>query len=297
MATPSRVPTSGLTAYMGSIGSISRLTTAEEIELGRRIQLWRRSADPDGPCRRRGRRARDRMITANLRLVVALARSYRDGAARLGLSFSDLIQEGNIGLARAADRFDPEKGYRFSTYATWWIREAMGRCLAEQGRLIRLPLQVSQLIQKASAIRRSSLQERGRLPSRSELAEAMALSPDRLRGVLGAAALRTTSGDVRLHGGEGSTLLELQPDARREPGLDPTITELALKPLTVRERQVIRGVVFEDRPLREMARELGCSSAAVSATKRRALNRLRDHMASGNDSAAPPSRAVCRKSA
>ena len=143
-----------LTRYFGQIGRGRLLTHEEEIDLGRRT----REGDET---------ARSELIEKNLRLVIPVAKKYRG----MGLPFGDLIQEGNIGLMRAADKFDPEKGFRFSTYATWWIRQAVQRALADKSRTIRLPVHMGDRIRKVSRAYRELSVELEREPTKEELAE------------------------------------------------------------------------------------------------------------------------------
>ncbi|MFN9691851.1 MAG: RNA polymerase sigma factor RpoD/SigA [Vampirovibrionales bacterium] len=206
--------------YLGEIGRVSLLRPVEEIELAHQIQAgWKilQGLRPQiGPIRnskdkiiqnpgfaalyawyikkhsslqleaeqkiaiRKAKRAYDQMMTANLRLVVSIAKKYKNN----GLELLDLIQEGNLGLAIAADKFDHRKGYKFSTYATWWIRQAMQRAIAVQGRTIRLPVHVDEKLSKLRKVTRELYQKLGRTPTREEVATAMEMTIEKLQALL-----------------------------------------------------------------------------------------------------------------
>lgn len=211
MPAPQKLPRGGCDAFsqhLRAIGRIPLLTPEEEITLARTVQRGRqllevaeelklRSGGLD-PSRevwaaeakvtpaqlrqqlRRGERAQERMVTANLRLVVSVARKY----AHYQLELEDLIQEGTLGLIKAVDRFDPARGYRFSTYAYWWIREGISRALADKSRSIRLPVHMVELLSKLRRAQQTLWQELGRNPSLSELAAASGSKPLDIREAL-----------------------------------------------------------------------------------------------------------------
>ena len=198
--------------YLQEIGRIRLLRAEEEIELARKIadllQLeriredlrerldrfpndreWAQEVDMDLPQFRRrlylGRRAKDKMVQSNLRLVVSIAKKYMNR----GLSFQDLIQEGSLGLIRAAEKFDHEKGYKFSTYATWWIRQAITRAIADQSRTIRLPVHLYETISRIKKTTKILSQEMGRKPTEEEIATRMEMTIEKLRFIAKSAQL------------------------------------------------------------------------------------------------------------
>ncbi len=153
--------------YLKEIGNYPLLSMDEEVELAKRISKGDQEAT-------------DRLTESNLRLVVSIAKKY----VGRGLSFLDLIQEGNLGLIKAVDKFDHSKGYKFSTYATWWIRQAITRSIADQSRTIRIPVHMSEVINKVYRVSRSLLQELGREPSEEEIAAEMNLSVEKVREIM-----------------------------------------------------------------------------------------------------------------
>ncbi|MGH3832675.1 MAG: RNA polymerase sigma factor, partial [Pseudonocardiaceae bacterium] len=181
-------------AYLKQIGKVALLNAEEEVELAKRIEAGLYAAErvrgtgdtPDklAPQLRRdlrwivrdGERAKNHLLEANLRLVVSLAKRYTGR----GMAFLDLIQEGNLGLIRAVEKFDYTKGYKFSTYATWWIRQAITRAMADQARTIRIPVHMVEVINKLGRIQRELLQDLGREPTPEELAKEMDITPEKV---------------------------------------------------------------------------------------------------------------------
>jgi RNA polymerase primary sigma factor len=179
-------------AYLKQIGKVALLNAEEEVELAKRIEaglyaterLRKTSEDKSASQMNRdlrwivrdGERAKNHLLEANLRLVVSLAKRYTGR----GMAFLDLIQEGNLGLIRAVEKFDYTKGYKFSTYATWWIRQAITRAMADQARTIRIPVHMVEVINKLGRIQRELLQDLGREPSPEELAKEMDITPEKV---------------------------------------------------------------------------------------------------------------------
>jgi RNA polymerase primary sigma factor len=184
-------------AYLKQIGKVALLTAEEEVELATRIEAGLYAAervhraenvtDKLSPQLRRdlrwivrdGERAKNHLLEANLRLVVSLAKRYTGR----GMPFLDLIQEGNLGLIRAVEKFDYTKGFKFSTYATWWIRQAITRAMADQSRTIRIPVHMGEVINKLGRIYRDLLQDLGREPTPEELAREMDITPEKIREI------------------------------------------------------------------------------------------------------------------
>jgi RNA polymerase primary sigma factor len=175
-------------AYLNGIGRTKLLSAEQEVDLARRIEagLYAEEVLPtvlDAQLRadlttvvREGRAAKDHLLEANLRLVVSIAKRYTGR----GMAFLDLIQEGNLGLIRAVEKFDYTKGYKFSTYATWWIRQAITRAMADQARTIRIPVHMVEVINKLGRIQRELLQDLGREPTPEELAKEMDITPEKV---------------------------------------------------------------------------------------------------------------------
>jgi RNA polymerase primary sigma factor len=254
--------------YLREVGEVALLTPQEEVELAARI----RGGD-DG--------ARDRMIRANLRLVVKMAREY-DG---LGLPLLDLINEGNIGLMRAVEKFDPAKGAKFSSYSSWWIRQALRRALANQSKTIRLP---SHVVDKLCRLRRASLkllEELGREPTDEELGEELGYTAARV-AALKSAAIRPASLDMSLSDDDTSQLADVLPDERVEhpsKGLDERSTVDLLRKLMAkldeRESRILEYRFGLDggmeRTLEEVGRKFGVTRERIRQLQNAALTKLR----------------------
>ena len=280
-----------ITWYRATIGREPLLTPAEEIELGNQVQTMmrlteegeRELSDQEKKLLRVGKRSKQRMMKANLRLVVSVAKKYQGK----GLELLDLIQEGSLGLERAVEKFDPTRGYKFSTYAFWWIRQSMTRAIACQSRTIRLPVHLSE---RLTAIRKVSLDlahKLGAMPSRQEIAEAMAIPIEELDGLL-RQSLTTSSLDAPVNGDEGRSFLgdliadssEEEPLDRVERGIHQEQLGRWLSHLSDQERQVLQlrfGLEGEERhTLAEIGRQLDVSRERVRQVELKALRKLRN---------------------
>jgi len=214
--------------YLRSIGRIKLLTAAEEIELARRIAVG-------------DMLAKKRLVQANLRLVVSVAKKYQGR----GLPFLDLIQEGNLGLIRAAEKFDAERGYKFSTYATWWIRQGITRAIADKSRTIRVPVHMVETINNLRKVTRKLSQEMGRRPNLEDLAKGMGVSVVKIKEIL-AANRSPLSLDTPYGDDDDNSLSEIVEDENSSRPEDSTEASLmsndirgVLSMLTPREREVL----------------------------------------------------------
>ena len=261
-------------AYLREIGKVPLLTAEEEISLAKRIE-------------RDDQAARQALIEANLRLVVSVAKRY----VGRGLLFLDLIQEGNLGLMRAVEKYDWRRGYKFSTYATWWIRQAITRGIADQARTIRVPVHMVETINKLVRVRRQLMQELERDPTNEEIALKMEVTPERVEQILKIAqepvSLETPVGDE-----DDSNLGDFIEDdelARPHVAIDSKLRgeELTavLNTLSHRERKVIElryGLAGEDpMTLEEVGRYFGVTRERIRQIETRTLFKLKAMRAAG----------------
>ena len=291
--------------YLKEIGKVDLLTAAEEVNLAMKIEAGSEAADKleayeDGELEltrselRRltrieqvGLEAKQALISANLRLVVSIAKRY----VGRGMLFLDLIQEGNLGLIRAVEKFDYTKGFKFSTYATWWIRQAITRAIADQARTIRIPVHMVETINKLVRVQRQLLQELGREPTPEEIGEVMGMTADRVREIQKISqepvSLETPIGeeeDSQLGDFIEDAQAVAPPDAASDTMLREQL-EQVLDGLAERERKVIKlRFGLEDghpRTLEEVGREFGVTRERIRQIESKTLAKLRHPSRSG----------------
>lgn len=279
--------------YLREIGHIRLLTAHEETELAVQIERGRAAAAllrdaTHGDeritllaCIHDGDAARQCLINANLRLVVAIAKKYQNR----GLTFLDLIQEGNLGLMRATEKFDYTKGFKFSTYATWWIRQAVTRAIADQARTIRLPVHIGETLQRVKKTQHVLQQTLEREPTPCEIAQMLSMNEDKVRRVLEAARL-PMSLDAPLNDDNDGALGELVEDPHASPSVDAVDQQMlreqiadVLARLPERERQIIQLRYGLDdgrsRTLEEVGKEFGITRERIRQIESKVLRKLR----------------------
>jgi RNA polymerase primary sigma factor len=254
--------------YLKEIGRVALLRAEQEVEYAKLIE----QGDDE---------AKNKLTEANLRLVVSIAKKY----IGRGMSFLDLIQEGNMGLIRAVEKFDYHKGYKFSTYATWWIRQAITRAIADQARTIRIPVHMVETINKLVRVSRRLLQELGREPADEEVAEEMGITPEKVREIIKVSqdpvSLETPIGEE-----EDSHLGDFVEDKEATAPSDAasltmlrTEVEDILDTLTPRERRVLQlrfGLIDgHQRTLEEVGKRFGVTRERIRQIEAKALRKLR----------------------
>ncbi|MCM1123989.1 MAG: RNA polymerase sigma factor RpoD [Eubacterium sp.] len=254
--------------YLKEIGKVPLLSAEEEIELAKKMEMG-------------DQEAKKRLAEANLRLVVSIAKRY----VGRGMLFLDLIQEGNLGLIKAVEKFDYRKGYKFSTYATWWIRQAITRAIADQARTIRIPVHMVETINKLIRVSRQLLQELGREPTPEEIAEQMNMPPERVREILKISqepvSLETPIGEEEdSHLGDfiQDDNVPVPSDAAAFTLLKEQLVEV-LGTLTEREQKVLRLRFGLDdgraRTLEEVGKEFNVTRERIRQIEAKALRKLR----------------------
>jgi RNA polymerase primary sigma factor len=258
-----------ISSYFARIGDGALLTHAEEVDLSRRA----RAGDA---------KARTRLVEKNLRLVVSVAKKYRG----YGVPFEDLIQEGNIGLMKAVDKYDPDRGWRFSTYATWWVRQAVGRAVSDKGRTIRLPVHMGEKMRKMARTYNGLSAELGREPTDGEVAGRLGWTAEKVREVKGAMPDATSLDKPLGSGEEASELGTLVEDRASSEVSEAVLRDMevgwlgeAMSRLPERHRRVLikrYGLDEEETAtLAQLADELGVSKERIRQLQREAERMLR----------------------
>ncbi len=312
--------TDAVRAYLHEIGRVPLLSHEDEIVLGKQVQKlmallairdelaeklpegadadqeistadWAKAADMTeaelNNHLRRGKRSKHKMIEANLRLVVAVAKKYQ----KRNLEFLDLIQEGTLGLERGVEKFDPMKGYKFSTYAYWWIRQAITRAIAQQARTIRLPIHITEKLNKIKRVQRELSQKLGRSPNAAEIGKELDLEPKQVREYL-SIARQPISLDVRIGDNQDTELQDLLEDDGASPE-DYTVQQSLkqdlfrmLSELTTQQQEVInlRFGLADGNPLSlaKVGQRMGISRERVRQLEQQALKHLRRRKATIN---------------
>ena len=274
-ATYDEVADDSVKLYLREIGKIPLLSAEEEFELAQKIV---------GGTEKEKKKAKDKMAESNMRLVVSIAKRY----SGRGLDFLDLIQEGNTGLLRAVEKFDPDKGFKFSTYATWWIRQAITRAIADQARTIRIPVHMVETINKVLRTQRRLTQELNREPSTDEIAKAMGMEPEKIEYVMkikqDIASLDASVG--RDGEDDDSSLGDFIEDEDRVSPEDSAATQLLkeqiasiLQTLTDREQKIIKmrfGIGGgKSHTLEEVGAEFSVTRERIRQIEAKALTKLR----------------------
>ncbi len=277
---------SDLSTYLTSIGRYPILTKELQLFHARRIRAWvnyegGKEAAPKR-VRKCGERSMEVMVATNLRLVVSIAKKYQNR----GVDLMDLIQEGNLGLIRGLELFDPARGYQLSTYAYWWVRQAISRTIHTKSKLIRIPINMQELLGKIDKYVNESLSKKGEMPSHNEIAQAVNVSRKRLDSVIDHSLMTSVysldSSAACAIGESPRSLIEQIADANQldieeviERKTQDEIIESSMETLSTLESRVLQGLYMQNQTYRELSKELGLSGSRIGQIKMKALNKLR----------------------
>jgi RNA polymerase primary sigma factor len=260
-----------LKTYLKEIRTIPLLTAEEEIALAKRVQ-----------SKKGDEQARKKMIRANLRLVINIAKRY----IHLGIPFLDLIEEGNLGLMKAVDKFNPKKGFRFSTYGAWWIRQGIIRAIAQQGKMVRLPVYINEMLTKWKKTRERLTQKLHRTPSDEEIAKRMRIPKNKIEEINLWLSTKTSSLEAPIGDEEENQVLDLvedenavQPDVSVEQMFDKERVDNLLEKMSDREREILDmrfGLISgKTHTLAEVAKKMKVSRERIRQIEEEALKKLR----------------------
>ena len=277
---------SDLSTYLTSIGRHPILTKELQLLHSRRIRAWvtyegGKEAAPNN-IRRAGMRSMEVMVSTNLRLVVSIAKKYQNR----GVDLLDLIQEGNLGLIRGLELFDPSRGYQLSTYAYWWVRQAISRTIYTKSRLIRIPINMQELLGKINSYIDQTMSQRGILPSHAELAEALKVSQKRLDSVIDHSLMTSVfsldSKSDSTTGEPSKALIEQIADSNQlaieevvERETQTAIIESSMEVLSTLEARVVQGLYMHGMTYKELSQEIGLSGSRIGQIKVKALKKMR----------------------
>jgi RNA polymerase primary sigma factor len=261
-----------LKTYLKEVRTIPLLTAAQEIELSKK----QKKGDEQ---------ARKTMIRSNLRLVINIAKKYM----HLGIPFLDLIEEGNLGLMKAVDKFNPKKGFRFSTYAAWWIRQSIIRSIAQQGKMVRLPVYMNELISKWKKTKEELTQKLNRIPTSKEIAHKMRITRDKMEEINLWLSTKTSSLEAPIGDEDESQIADLvedkttaAPDAEVEYFMDKERVENLLEKMSDREKEVLdmRFGLTDGKyyTLADIAKKLNLSRERIRQIEEEALAKLRNYV-------------------
>ena len=280
---------SDLSTYLASIGRLPILTKELQLIHSRRIWAWvnhegGKEAAPER-VRRAGERSMEVMVATNLRLVVSIAKKYQNR----GVDLLDLIQEGNLGLIRGLELFDPSRGYQLSTYAYWWVRQSISRTIHVKSRLIRIPINMQELLGKIDKHVNETLSQKGYIPSHKEIANALNVSEKRLDSVIDHSMMTNVfsldSTRVCPTGESPKAMIEQIADTNQldieeviERKTQEELIESSMEALTTLEARVVQGLYMQNQTYRELSKELGLSGSRIGQIKVKALKKLRSRL-------------------